>query len=221
MSVENLLNRTPDESRVNGIIRGPEFREGHSRMRALADALSNEGHRGIVEIYDEVSRTGRTMGKSPWGLLPNQTHRYRTNAAGVLWGAIFRTAESLMIERVYDPNSFMQIFKSGFAGIPWGEAFVPASTQKHGYTSDSVSLLTLAARSNKTLSFLATEKGQILLPTAFRADIVQTGFFEPLKNDFADKYSALARAVLAAPKTDYEIIAAQPNHPDNKPLNFK
>lgn len=221
MSVEHFLSQSLETPRIRGILRGPEFMEGNSRMRALADSLSNEGHRGIVGVYDEVKKTGRTMASVPLGLTHNQANRLQDNGAGVLWGATFITFEKLMKEGKFDPNKFVQLIINGFAGTKWGDLLAPASKEKLSFTPASLLPLARLADQDRTLSFLATDRGLQMLPVAFRAEIVNTRYSERLRGEFAQSYKPMAEAILALPKTPDEIAALEKrNAPGFTPLSF-
>lgn len=221
MSVEDFLGQSHEPPRLRGILTGSEFLNGNSRMRALADSLSNEGHRGIVKVYDEVAKTGKKMASVPLGLTLEQANRLEDNGAGVLWGAMFRTFDRLMKDGKFDPNMFVQLLKNGFLGTRWADSIAPVSHDELFFTPESLMPLASLATQDKTLSFLATDKGLSMLPIAFSAEVVRTGYSERLRGEFVEKYKPLAQAILELPKTPFEIATQERRYtPDIRPLTF-
>lgn len=228
MSVESELAKYPkDYGFVPEFTRRPEFRKGYSRMRGLSDMLYDSGRSGLPGIYEAIKKARGFAPESPFSnqLPPEFFPRIGLNGSAILWGALFRTVESVVVNRVYDPNSFSRLLTMGFAGCKWGDTVKINPGSPIMYSHDDLRDLTRLATSDKAFSFLFEEGGIHHLPVRIQDDVISTGFYGPMKEYLGPVYIPLAEKLLTTPLTSAEISAKTRGREtvpsQNRPLTFR
>lgn len=210
MSIEDELARYPKDSRfVPEFTRRPEFKKGHSRMKGLSDMLYETGRSGLPELYEAVKKARGYVPDDPFSPhIPREFFpRIGLSGGAILWGALFRTIETTIVDRVYDPHKFSGLLTIGFSGCKWGDAVKINPSGPRMYSHEELKDLTRLATSDRKFSFLFEEEELHRLPTKLQDDVIRTGFYGPMRDYLRPVYIPLADRLLTSPLTTAEISA--------------
>lgn len=207
MSIESFFESHPaDKDLYYKLLHEEEFHQDHSDARALADLSVRKGREGLLVLGKSLVNEKNPIQRDGKTIIPtteSETKAILINKAAIMWGALFPTIEDIIVNRAYDPVTFLTRYREGLLGTRWANPSLNVLNNQLGVEPvdlDQVERIRQVAQyEDRSLSYFMTPQGMGLLPLSLQYTVEKSGVWDYMSTVFYDRYRKIADILCPTP----------------------